>query len=189
LHDAFAPAVKLDPGRLAFHISVTRETPHMLHPSTQQLICKLHELTQAGSLAWTIGDCDALRLWTEGYVVEIEAAPTTFRLLRDDGRVLETATSDILASTNLPDGSGSYAERVQDLAAHAHRIATGRESATSAVMSALSAPVMRAAGSARLRPTASFGATETFVRTYRPDRPSSPASSLAEARNIYSPWT
>ena len=57
----------------------------MLHPSTQQLICKLHELTQAGSLAWTIGDCDALRLWTEGYVVEIEAAPTTFRLLRDDG--------------------------------------------------------------------------------------------------------
>lgn len=161
----------------------------MLHPSTQQLICKLHELTRAGSLAWTIGDCDALRLWTEGYVVEIEATPTTFRLLRDDGRVLETATSDILVATRLPDGIGSYADRVQDLAVHAHRIATGRESATPAVMSALSAPAMRAAGPAPSGPTASFGATQSFARAPRPEQRTDLAPPLARARNIYSPWT
>jgi hypothetical protein len=161
----------------------------MLHPSTQQLIRKLHELTKAGSLAWTLGDRDALRLWTEGYVVEIEAAPTTLRLLCDDGRVLETATADILAASTWPDSQLSYAERVQEMAADAHRIATGREPVASTAMSSLSAPVMRKTPEPAPSPPASFGATRSFARATTPDLLTSPAPAAARGRNVYSPWT
>jgi hypothetical protein len=56
----------------------------MLHASTQQLIRKLYELTSAGSLAWTEGPNVGARLETEGYVVELEAAPPALSLLRAD---------------------------------------------------------------------------------------------------------
>ena len=73
----------------------------MVHASTQQLIRKLYELTDAGALAWRMGDHDTSRLETEGYVVELEPAPPSVSLLRADGRVLERAEPDALAAIAL----------------------------------------------------------------------------------------
>ena len=76
----------------------------MLHPSTQQLIRKLCELTDAGHIAWKEGERQSSRFDSEGYVVEVEAEPPTLRLLRGDGRELERADAADLAATAWPDG-------------------------------------------------------------------------------------
>lgn len=112
----------------------------MLHASTQQLIRKLHELTEAGGLAWKEGERETSRLETEGYIVEIEATPPGLRLLRTDGRELEKATADDLTSVAWPAGEGTYATRVAEMAAKAHRIARGAEQAIATILTSLSAP-------------------------------------------------
>jgi len=133
----------------------------MLHASTQQLIRKLHELTSADSLAWTEGEQGAVRLETEGYVVEIAAAPPSLRLLRADGRELETAPSDVLAAVTWPSGDGTYATRVTEMASRAQRIALGAEQAIATILSSLSPPQTKLAA----EPTAAFGQTASFAKT------------------------
>ncbi len=141
----------------------------MLHASTQQLIRKLHELTSAGSLAWTEGDRETSRLETEGYVVEIMASPPALRLLRADGRELETATADDLAAVAWPSGDGTYATRVTEMAARARRIARGAEQAIATILSSLSAPAMKVASdSTSGQPTAIFGQTASFAKAPPP---------------------
>jgi hypothetical protein len=117
----------------------------MLHASTQQLIRKLHELTEAGGLAWKEGEREASRLETEGYIVEVEATPATLRLLRGDGRELEKATAEDLGAVAWPGGDGTYATRVSEMAARAHRIARGAEDAIATILSSLSAPARKPA--------------------------------------------
>ena len=112
----------------------------MLHPSTQQLIRKLCELTDAGHIAWKEGERQCSLFETEGYVVEIEAEPPTLRLLRGDGRELERADTADLAATAWPDGQGTYATHVTTLATKAHRIARGAEAAIARILTSLSAP-------------------------------------------------
>lgn len=141
----------------------------MLHASTQQLIRKLYELTNAGSLAWTEGERETSRLETEGYVVEVMASPPALRLLRADGRELETATPEDLAAVAWPSGDGTYATRVTEMAARARRIARGAEQAIATILSSLSAPAMKAAGDSSPRQlTASFGHTVSFAITPPP---------------------
>jgi|LauGreSBDMM110SN_4_FD.fasta_scaffold05152_4 hypothetical protein len=183
----------------------------MLHASTQQLIRKLYELTSAGSLAWTEGPNVSARLETEGYVVEIEAAPPALRLLRADGRELETATADDLAEVAWPSGDGTYATRVIEMAGRARRIALGAERAIATVLSSLSAPAMKS--------TETFGETKSFAtpeaieqahnmlghgisaRSVKSVEQSTPASferfapkpqpstrSPASGPNVYKPW-
>jgi len=150
----------------------------MLHPSTQQLIRKLYELTSAGSLSWTEGVGDASRLETEGYVVEITASPPALRLLRADGRELETATTEDLASVAWPSGDGGYATRVAEMAGRARRIALGAEKAIAAILSSLSAPAIKIASHpAPGHPVASFGETPSFAApaTVEPAPPPAPA--------------
>lgn len=133
----------------------------MLHASTQQLIRKLYELTSAGNLAWTEGSQGSARLETEGYVVEIAAAPPALRLLRADGRELETATFDILAAVNWPGGDGTYATRVTEMAHRAQRITRGADQAVTTILSSLSAAPKKPAA----EPAAAFGQTTSFATT------------------------
>ena len=84
----------------------------MLHPTTQQLIRKLYELTSTGGLGWQPAEDNASRLETEGYVVEIAAEPPIMRLLRNDGRELERAGTEALAAVPWPGGDGTYATRI-----------------------------------------------------------------------------
>ncbi len=142
----------------------------MLHASTQQLIRKLYELTSGGNLAWIEGPQGSARLETEGYVVEIAAAPPALRLLRADGRELETATSDILAAVNWPNGDGTYATRVTEMAHRAQRIARGAEEAVSTILSSLSAPPTKPAA----EPAAAFGQTTSFAETERAEGSAQP---------------
>ena len=135
----------------------------MLHPSTQQLIRKLYELTSGDNLAWAEGPQGSARLETEGYVVEIAAAPPALRLLRADGRELEIATSEILAAVNWPSGDGTYATRVSEMAHRAQRITRGAERAVTTILASLSAPRTKPAA----EPTAAFGQITGFARTER----------------------
>jgi hypothetical protein len=112
----------------------------MLHPSTQQLIRKLCELTDAGHIAWKEGERNCSRFESEGYVVEVMAEPPTLRLLRGDGRELERADAADLAATAWPDGKGAYATHVADMAEKAHRVARGAEAAIARILTSLSAP-------------------------------------------------
>lgn len=150
----------------------------MLHASTQQLIGKLYELTSAGSLAWTEGPNGSARLETEGYVVEIAAMPPALRLLRADGRELETATADDLAAVAWPSGDGTYATRVTEMAGRARRIAVGAEQAIVTILSSLSAPAMKPAGT--------FGETKSFATdgTTEPAAPLKPPAPNMLAHGI-----
>jgi hypothetical protein len=112
----------------------------MLHPSTQQLIRKLCELTDAGHISWKEGERNSSRFESEGYVVEVEAEPPALRLLRGDGRELERANAVDLAATAWPDGEGTYATHVADMAEKAHRVARGAEAAIARILTSLSAP-------------------------------------------------
>lgn len=111
----------------------------MLHPSTQQLIRKLCELTDAGAIAWKEGEGQSSVFETEGYVVEIRSEPASVRLLRADGHELERADEADLAAL-WAEGEGTYATHVTDMARHAGRIARGAETAIAKILSSLSAP-------------------------------------------------
>jgi hypothetical protein len=112
----------------------------MLHASTQKLIVKLCELTEAGHIAWTHGEGRTCTFETEGYLVEVQAQPPRLRLLHVDGRELERADETDLASQPSPDGESTFAALIALLAARADRVARGAEFAISRILSSLSAP-------------------------------------------------
>lgn len=159
----------------------------MLHVSTQQLIRKLYELTAAGGLAWKEGERECSRLETEGYIIEIEAEPPALRLLRADGRELERADASNLAAVAWPAGDGTFATRVTEMAARAHRIARGAEQAIARILSSLSAPAKApeppkpapapapAAPPPIPAPTPEFGNAASFAKAPPPAPPEPPA--------------
>lgn len=112
----------------------------MLHPSTQELIRKLCELTVSGHIAWKEGEGQNCVFATEGYIVEVGLDPPFLRLLRADGRELERASDVDLATVAWPEGEGTYATHVADLASRARRIASGAEAAIARIMASLCAP-------------------------------------------------
>ena len=150
----------------------------MLHASTQQLIRKLHELTEAGGLAWQEGEQGSSRLETEGYVVEIAEAPPAFRLLRGDGRELEKAAAEDLAAVAWPGGDGStYATRVAEMAARANRIARGAEQAIATILSSLSAPAKKPAPPPAAPPAPTSTAPAQIAN---PAQPAAPPAAAAQ---------
>ena len=156
----------------------------MVHASTQQLIRKLYELTDAGALAWRMGDRDTSRLETEGYVVELEPAPPMVSLLRADGRVLERAEPDALAAIAWPDGEGTYASRVSEMANRAHHFAQGAEPVSAKPLSAVSTPPLNPPAKPKL---ASFGKTESFVKRQIPAPAPLPMMTSISARTVQTP--
>ena len=137
----------------------------MLHASTQKLIVKLCELTEAGHIAWKQGEGKVRRFETEGYVVEVEGRPPTLRLLHSDGRELERTDEADLAAQPWPDGNGTFASQITMMADRADRIARGAELAISRILSSLSAPPK----SAPYEPFA--GAPQAAAATDRPPPP------------------
>ncbi|MDP3736628.1 MAG: hypothetical protein Q8R02_04515 [Hyphomonadaceae bacterium] len=115
----------------------------MLHASTQKLIIKLYELTESGDIAWKDVEGRS-RFETEGYRVEIEANPPGVRLLDTDGLELERANEAELSAAAWPNGNGTFATRVADMARRAQRVARGTEHAISRILSSLSAPPKKA---------------------------------------------
>ena len=177
----------------------------MLHPSTQQLIRKLCELTETGHIAWKEGERQCSLFESEGYIVEVEAEPPTLRLLRGDGRELERANPADLAATAWPDGGGTYATHVTDLATKAHRIARGAEAAIARILSSLSDPSKPAASAVASAPPpphaapppephkpeaprSSFGAVESFAKEPAP-KPAPPQFLIKgfSARSVQTP--
>lgn len=156
----------------------------MVHASTQQLIRKLYELTDAGALAWRMGDRDTSRLETEGYVVELESAPPMVSLLRADGRVLERAEPDALAAIAWPDGEGTFASRVTEMATRAGRFARGAEPVSAKPLSAISTPPLNPLSIAKPK-LAAFGKTESFVKRPVPAPP--PMMTSLSARTVQTP--
>jgi hypothetical protein len=116
----------------------------MLHVSTQKLIQKLCALTHAGDIPWQEGAGSSVVFETEGYRVEAEADPPCVRLLRDDGKELESATAADLEAARWPDEDGTYATHVTEMVRRAQRIARGAELAISRILSSLSAPPQKA---------------------------------------------
>lgn len=166
----------------------------MVHASTQQLIRKLYELTDAGVLAWQMGDREISRLETEGYVVELEPAPPMVRLLRADGRILERAEPDALAAIAWPDGDGTYASRVTEMATRAHRFARGAESVSTKPLSAVPTPPLNPSKPKAIPARTMFGKIQSFVVKKPTTQPSpvaapSPAPMLTSlsARSIQTP--
>jgi hypothetical protein len=119
----------------------------MLHVSTQKLIHKLYALTESGDIAWREGEGAAMVFDTEGYRVEVEGDPPSVRLLGADGKELESAIASDLAATRWPDGEGTFATHVSEMARQAQRIARGAEFAISRILSSLSAPPQKAPNS------------------------------------------
>ena len=158
----------------------------MVHASTQQLIRKLYELTDAGALAWRMGDRETSRLETEGYVVELEPAPPMVSLLRADGRVLERAEPDALAAIAWPDGEGTFASRVTEMAARASRFARGAEAVSTKPLSAISTPPLSPASGVKPR-LAMFGKIESFVKRPAPTPSPPPMMTSISARTVQTP--
>lgn len=160
----------------------------MVHASTQQLIRKLYELTGAGALAWQLSERETSRLETEGYVVELEPAPPTVSLLRADGRLLERAEPDALAAIAWPDGEGTYASRVTEMANRASRLARGAERVSPKPLSAVAAPPLGSPKPRIASPLAPFGKTQSFVvRPTHQGAGPGPISSISDVRPIQTP--
>lgn len=164
----------------------------MVHASTQQLIRKLYELTDAGALAWRMGEREVSRLETEGYVVELEPAPPVVRLLRADGRILERAEPEALAAIAWPDGEGTYASRVTEMATRANRFARGAEPVSAKPLSAIPTPPLNPPRPKTVPTLASFGKTQSFVVKQPASRPAPvaappPMLTSLSARSIQTP--
>lgn len=160
----------------------------MVHASTQQLIRKLYELTDAGALAWQLSDRETSRLETEGYVVELEPAPPAVSLLRADGRLLERAEPDALAAIAWPDGEGTYASRVTEMANRACRLARGAERVSRKPLSAVAAPPMAASRPRAASLLASFGKTPSFViRPVDQNPAAGPIAAISDVRPVHTP--
>lgn len=154
----------------------------MLHTSTQQLIRKLCEMTDAGQIAWKEGERQCSLFESEGYIVEVEAEPPTLRLLRGDGRELERADAADLASAAWHDGLGTYATHVANMATKAHRIARGAEVAIARILTSLSAPPRPASEPTRMlaaAPPPPHAAPPLQPPKAEPSKPAPPPTSVA----------
>ncbi len=111
----------------------------MLHPSTKKLIDRLAEMTELGKLDWTEGDNGSLVYSTEGYSVCLPDGAQEIIIQSIDGKELERAASEALASTMSEHGT-SYAQIVTEMGAEANRYARGTETAISSLLAGMAEP-------------------------------------------------
>lgn len=111
----------------------------MLHPSTRKLIDRLAEMTELGKLDWTEGDNGSLVYSTEGYSVCLPEGAQEVIIQSIDGKELERAATEALASTMSEHGS-SYAQIVSEMGAEANRYARGTETAISSLLAGMAEP-------------------------------------------------
>jgi hypothetical protein len=111
----------------------------MLHPSTRKLIDRLAEMTELGKLDWTEGENGSLVYSTEGYSVCLPEGAQEIIIQSIDGKELERAAAEDLASTMSEHGT-SYAQIVADMGAEANRYARGTETAISSLLAGMAEP-------------------------------------------------
>ncbi len=111
----------------------------MLHPSTRKLIDRLAEMTELGKLDWTEGENGSLVYSTEGYSVRLPEGAQEIIIQSIDGKELERAATEDLASTMSEHGT-SYAQIVADMGAEANRYARGTETAISSLLAGMAEP-------------------------------------------------
>lgn len=111
----------------------------MLHPSTKKLIDRLAEMTELGKLDWTEGENGSLVYSTEGYSVCLPEGAQEIIIQSIDGKELERAATDELAST-MSDQGTSYAQIVTEMGAEANRYARGTETAISSLLAGMAEP-------------------------------------------------
>ncbi|MCR9224258.1 MAG: hypothetical protein NXH70_09320 [Hyphomonas sp.] len=111
----------------------------MLHPSTKKLIDRLAEMTELGKLDWTEGKNGSLVYSTEGYSVCLPEGAQEIIIQSIDGKELERAATDELAST-MSDQGTSYAQIVTEMGAEANRYARGTETAISSLLAGMAEP-------------------------------------------------
>ncbi len=111
----------------------------MLHPSTKKLIDRLAEMTELGKLDWTEGENGSLVYSTEGYSVRLPEGAQEIIIQSIDGKELERAAAEDLASTMSEHGT-SYAQIVADMGAEANRYARGTETAISSLLAGMAEP-------------------------------------------------
>ncbi|MCR9078652.1 MAG: hypothetical protein NXH78_06080 [Hyphomonadaceae bacterium] len=111
----------------------------MLHPSTKKLIDRLAEMTELGKLDWAEGENGALVYSTEGYSVCLPDGSGEVILQSIDGKELERAAADELAST-MSEAGTPYAQIVAEMGAEAARFARGTETAISSLLAGMEEP-------------------------------------------------
>ncbi len=111
----------------------------MLHPSTKKLIDRLAEMTELGKLDWAEGENGALVYSTEGYSVCLPDGAGEVILQSIDGKELERAAADELAST-MSEAGTPYAQIVAEMGAEAARFARGTETAISSLLAGMEEP-------------------------------------------------
>ena len=115
----------------------------MLHSSTQKLLLKLHEMTMDGAIAWKEADDDAVKLVTEGYCVLVKAEPPLMELSTAKGRILESATEDVLRQTPMgDDDERTFIDLINDIGREGSRYARGTEQAINAILGAAASGVL-----------------------------------------------
>ncbi|MFN3212334.1 MAG: hypothetical protein ACE37M_04460 [Henriciella sp.] len=108
----------------------------MLHASTKKLIDRLAEMTELAKLDWAEGEDGTITYSTEGYSVSLTETPNEMVITSKDGKELERASADELASTLTDDGS-SYAAIVAAMTSEAARVARGTETAISTLLAGM----------------------------------------------------
>ncbi len=108
----------------------------MLHASTRKLIDRLAEMTELGKLDWTEGASGQINYSTEGYSVSLTEGPNELVITSKDGKELERASAEELASTQSESGI-AYAEIVAAMTMEASRIARGTEVAISTLLAGM----------------------------------------------------
>lgn len=108
----------------------------MLHASTKKLIDRLAEMTELAKLDWTESDDGNITYSTEGYSVALTETPNEMVITSKDGKELERANAEELASTHSDDGT-TYAQIVADMTREAARVARGTEAAISTLLAGM----------------------------------------------------
>ena len=108
----------------------------MLHASTRKLIDRLSEMTELGKLDWTESEDGNIYYATEGYSVSLTESPNEVIITSKDGKELERASAEELATTQQDDGK-AYTLIVAEMTNEASRVARGTEAAISSLLADL----------------------------------------------------
>lgn len=148
----------------------------MLHASTQRLIAKICELSANNEIPWRESENGRCAFETEGYVIEIAAAPPEVRLLQSSGKELERADEATLSATPWPGPEGgSFSVQVANMATAARRIANGTERAIDSILSSLTGNGLAWPGAAPPK-----AQTQTFSHDGGPESEAAMAAAVAD---------
>lgn len=111
----------------------------MIHPLTKELIDRVYKMTQSEHIHWNDGPGqNAFAFDAEGFSVVVDLTPggPTIMVADNEGRELETLTSDDLAEVRAAGGQ-DYETIVREIHGHARRTALGTDAAIRQILTSL----------------------------------------------------